>query len=131
MPLCPGWDLLQAASATPGPGPRDGDESPRLIPACFEALLELFLPWDPSMSVTPTLGPRVCNDYLLWAIWIPRAWFISIDRNSQSFKKSLIKELAVHHMGVPITMVRYIPELTAFGSSGYTLPSAIHSRSPA
>ena len=32
----------------------------------------LCCPRDPSIQVIPTLGSKVCNYYLHWAVWIPR-----------------------------------------------------------
>ena len=29
-------------------------------------------PRDPSIQLTPTLGPKVCKSYLHWAIWIAK-----------------------------------------------------------
>ena len=29
-------------------------------------------PRDPCIQIIPRLGPKVCKNYLHWAIWIPR-----------------------------------------------------------
>ena len=30
-----------------------------------------YIPRDPCIQIIPTLGPKVCEYYLHWAIWIP------------------------------------------------------------
>ena len=34
------------------------------------------IPRDPSITSMPTLGPKVCKHYLLWAIWVPGVVFL-------------------------------------------------------
>ena len=55
------------------------------------------LPWDPSTQILPTLGPKVCNHYLHWAIWSLRA----IAQGPDSCSTAAFDSRGPHQVGRP------------------------------
>ena len=68
----PGLQSLHSSLGPHSQTPKETPNLPRINVAPQQISKSLHNPRDPCTQILPTLGPKVCKNYLHWVIWILR-----------------------------------------------------------